>query len=103
MTWARIIFRNHHGTVTISIELSAAIVHCNVSASPTGSRGISLSLFRARCSSPAPLSNISSSSSFKNGTWVKWLMRQMIGLATIEWDRTDCVDETSFLTRPSQP
>jgi hypothetical protein len=33
----------------------------------------------------------------------KWLMRQMIGLATIEWNRTDCVDETSFLTRPSQP
>jgi hypothetical protein len=33
----------------------------------------------------------------------KWLMRQMIGLATIEWDRTDCVDETRFLTRPPQP
>src|SRR5439155_21312954 len=26
----------------------------------------------------------------------KWLTRQMIGLATIEWDRSDGVDETSF-------
>jgi hypothetical protein len=33
----------------------------------------------------------------------KWLIRQMIGLAAIEWDRTDCVVETRFLTCPSQP
>ena len=33
----------------------------------------------------------------------KWLMRQMIGLAAIEWDRTNGVAETSFLTRPSPP
>src|SRR5690606_41650880 len=49
---------NHQGTETISIELSAEMVHSSASASPFGSRGISASLFFARCSRQAPLSKI---------------------------------------------
>ncbi len=58
--------RNHQGTVIISIELSAAIIHCTVSAYSDRIAGASaFSLFRAKCSSPAPLSNISSSPSLR--------------------------------------
>ena len=66
-------------TLTISIEFSAAIVHCSVSACPIESGGISLSLFRARWSSPAPLSNISNPASSRNGTWPKgWRARWLV-------------------------
>jgi hypothetical protein len=57
--------------MTASTEFSAATSHCGVSAFPWASRGISASLFSAKCSRYAPLSKSRRSPSSRKGTCAK--------------------------------